>query len=66
MTGFVYMTASKKRGTIYIGVTNDLNRRIPEHKEARGSGFTASYGVHRLVWYEEHFDSVTPSSARSR
>ena len=56
MTGFVYMTASKKGGTIYIGVTNDLNRRIPEHKEARGSGFTARYGVHRLVWYEEHFD----------
>ena len=56
MTGFVYMTASKKGGTIYIGVTNDLNRRIPEHKEAKGSGFTARYGVHRLVWYEEHFD----------
>jgi len=56
MTGFVYMTASKKGGTIYIGVTNDLNRRIPEHKEAKARGFTARYGVQRLVWYEEHFD----------
>ena len=60
------MTASKKGGTIYIGVTNDLNRRIPEHKEAKGSGFTARYGVHRLVWYEEHSISATRSSARNR
>ncbi len=56
MTGYVYMTASKKNGTIYIGVTNSLGRRIPEHKEATGSRFTARYCVHRLVWYEEHFD----------
>ena len=42
MTGYVYMTASQKRGTIYIGVTNSL--------------FTARYGVQRLVWYEEFFD----------
>ncbi len=56
MTGYVYMTASQKRGTIYIGVTNSLARRIPEHKEGVGSRFTARYGVRRLVWYEEHFD----------
>ena len=56
MTGYVYMTASQKRGTIYIGVTNSLGRRMPEHKEGRGSRFTARYGVQRLVWYEEHFD----------
>ena len=56
MTGYVYMTASQKRGTIYIGVTNDLGRRIPEHKEGSGSRFTKRYGVIRLVWYEEHFD----------
>jgi putative endonuclease len=56
MTGYVYMTASQKRGTIYIGVTNSLGRRIPEHKDGRGSRFTARYGVRRLVWYEEHFD----------
>jgi putative endonuclease len=56
MTGYVYMMASQKRGTIYIGVTNDLARRIPEHKSGKGSRFTARYGVRRLVWYEEHHD----------
>ena len=56
MTGFVYMTASQKGGTIYIGVTNDLGRRMPEHKAGQGSRFTGRYGVQRLVWYEEHFD----------
>ncbi|TPL38925.1 GIY-YIG nuclease family protein [Mesorhizobium sp. B2-4-6] len=56
MTGYVYMTASQKGGTIYIGVTNDLARRMPEHKTGQGSTFTSRYGVQRLVWYEEHFD----------
>lgn len=41
MTGYVYMTASQKRGTIYIGVTNDLGRRMPEHKSGEGSRFTS-------------------------
>ncbi|WP_366512642.1 GIY-YIG nuclease family protein, partial [Mesorhizobium sp.] len=45
------MTASQKRGTIYIGVTNDLGRRMPEHKSGEGSRFTSRYGVQRLVWY---------------
>ncbi|UCI33335.1 GIY-YIG nuclease family protein [Mesorhizobium sp. B4-1-4] len=56
ITGYVYMTASRKRGTIYIGVTNDLGRRMPEHKSGEGSRFTGRYGVQRLVWYEEYFD----------
>ena len=56
MTGYVYMLASQKRGTIYIGVTNSLGRRIPEHRDGTGSRFTRQYGVRRLVWYEEHFD----------
>nr|WP_287215938.1 GIY-YIG nuclease family protein [Mesorhizobium sp.] len=47
------MTASQKRGTIYIGVTNDLGRRMPEHRSGEGSRFTSRYGVQRLVWYEE-------------
>jgi putative endonuclease len=37
-------------------VTNSLGRRVPEHKEGEGEGFTARYSVTRLVWYEEHFD----------
>ncbi|MBZ9868872.1 GIY-YIG nuclease family protein [Mesorhizobium sp. CA15] len=56
MTGYVYMTASQKGGTIYIGVTNDLARRIPEHKNGQGSSFASRCGVQRLVWYEEYFD----------
>ena len=56
VTGYVYMLASQKGGTLYIGVTNDLGRRVPEHKAGIGSRFTARYGVARLVWYEEHFD----------
>ena len=56
MTGYVYITASQKGGTLYIGVTNDLGRRIPEHKSGVGSRFTSKYGAHRLVWYEEYFD----------
>jgi putative endonuclease len=56
MTGYVYLTASRKRGTIYIGVTNDLGRRMPEHKSGEGSRFTGRYGVERLVWYEKYFD----------
>ncbi|MDZ5696809.1 GIY-YIG nuclease family protein [Chelativorans sp. M5D2P16] len=56
MTGYVYMVASQKRGTIYIGVTNDLGRRVVEHKDGKGSRFASRYGVTRLVWYEEHFD----------
>lgn len=56
MTGYVYMVASQKRGTIYIGVTNDLGRRIVEHGDGKGSRFTGRYGVARLVWHEEHCD----------
>ncbi|MEZ5811670.1 MAG: GIY-YIG nuclease family protein [Rhizobiaceae bacterium] len=56
MTGFVYMLASKKDGTIYTGVTNSLARRVPEHKAGKGARFTSRYGAMRLVWYEEHFD----------
>ena len=56
MTGYVHMTGSQKGGTIYIGVTNDLSRRMPEHKAGQGSSFTSRYGVQRLIWYEQYFD----------
>ncbi len=51
MSYAVYMRASRRRGTLYIGVTNDLARRVHEHKARQGRGFMATYGVDRLVWY---------------
>ena len=59
----VYMMSNRKHGTLYIGVTNDLNRRIYEHKHELLGGFTAKYGVDRLVWIECHDD---PSAAIAR
>ncbi|OHB59731.1 MAG: hypothetical protein A2167_07590 [Planctomycetes bacterium RBG_13_46_10] len=53
---FVYMLASKKNGTLYIGVTNDLIRRVYEHKNSLIEGFTKRYGVLNLVYYEIYGD----------
>ena len=50
-TYYVYITASKKNGTLYIGVTSNLKRRITEHKEGLVDGFTKKYKVDKLVWY---------------
>ena len=52
MGGYVYILASGTYGTLYIGVTNDLARRVYEHREGVGSAFARKYGVHRLVHYE--------------
>jgi putative endonuclease len=54
MTYHVYMLASRRHGTLYIGVTNDLRRRVSEHRSKVVSGFTAQYDVGRLVWYESY------------
>jgi len=56
MAGHVYIMASQRNGTLYIGVTSDLGRRVHEHKSEVTKGFTSRYGCKRLVWYEEHFD----------
>lgn len=53
---FVYLLASKPFGTLYCGVTNDLGRRMSEHRAGTGSKFTSKYDVVRLVWYEQHSD----------
>ena len=50
----VYILAGKRNGTLYIGVTSDLVKRIWEHKNNTVEGFTKRYGVHQLVWYEIH------------
>ena len=52
MDYFVYLMASKKNGTLYVGVTNNLIRRVYEHKNGRIEGFTSRYAVHQLVWFE--------------
>jgi putative endonuclease len=54
MGGWVYILASKRYGTIYVGVTSDLARRVWEHRNNLIPGFTSRYKVHDLVWYEWH------------
>ena len=59
---FVYMLASDMYGTLYVGMTNDLIRRIWEHRNDCVDGFTREYRVHRLVWYEVHgsaYEAIT-------
>jgi putative endonuclease len=53
---FVYILASKRHGTLYIGVTNNLARRIFEHKNKLVPGFTKQYNVNKLVYFEEYND----------
>ncbi|PCJ86524.1 MAG: hypothetical protein COA52_15005 [Hyphomicrobiales bacterium] len=65
MTGYVYIMASKPRGTLYIGVTNDITRRAVEHRESIASEFTTKYQCKRLVWYELH-DTVPDAIAREK
>ena len=53
---YVYILTSKRNGTLYIGITTDLVKRIYEHKHDLVDGFTKKYKVHRLVYFEEHED----------
>jgi putative endonuclease len=50
----VYLLASQGNGTLYIGVTSDIVKRVWEHKNDVVEGFTKRYGIHTLVWYEMH------------
>jgi putative endonuclease len=54
MSFFVYILASKRNGTLYIGMTDNLARRVWEHQAGVTAGFTKKYGVKTLVWYEMH------------
>lgn len=56
MDYYVYILASKKNGTLYIGVTSDLIKRVFEHKNDLAEGFTKKYGVHQLVYFEQTSD----------
>ncbi len=55
----VYILASKRNGTLYIGVTSDLVKRVWEHKNDLAEGLTKKYGVHQLVYFELHEDMAT-------
>jgi putative endonuclease len=60
---YVYLAASKPYGTLYIGVTSDLLKRVSEHKNKAVPKFTARYHVDRLVWFEAH-DTATAAIRR--
>jgi putative endonuclease len=62
---FVYILASKRNGTLYIGMTNDLIKRVFEHKSDIIEGFTKKYSVHILVYYER-FSDVYSAIAREK
>ncbi len=63
---YVYILASKKHGTLYTGVTSDLERRIYEHKHHLLKGFTSKYDVTRLVWYEHGNDIAAAISLEKK
>jgi putative endonuclease len=65
MSYWTYILSSKPRGTLYIGVTNDLSRRVFEHKNKLVTGFTKKYGVDRLVYCED-FDDINDAIAREK
>jgi putative endonuclease len=54
---YVYILASRRNGTLYVGVTNDLSRRVWKHRQGTAGSFTKKYGVFMLVWYE-HFQQI--------
>lgn len=61
----VYILASQKNGTLYIGVTSDLIKRVYEHKNNLAEGFTKKYATHDLVYYEQ-FDDISNAIAREK
>ncbi|SNT61681.1 putative endonuclease [Tardiphaga sp. OK246] len=65
MTYYFYLLASRKYGTLYIGVTNDLIRRVYEHRSKEVDGFTRRYDVDKLVWFEV-YDDVLSAIAREK
>jgi putative endonuclease len=62
---YVYILASRRHGTLYIGVTNFLPKRLEEHRSGHGSEFVKTYGVHRLV-YVESYERVDEAIAREK
>ena len=54
LSGFVYILASQRNGTLYIGITSDLLGRMEQHREGVGSSFVKKYRIHKLVYFEEY------------
>ena len=65
MQYYVYLLASRKHGTLYLGVTNDLVRRVFEHRTNAADGFSARYDVKKLVWFEA-YDEPTNAITREK
>jgi putative endonuclease len=65
LAGHVYILASRRHGTLYIGCTSDLARRLFEHREGLAPGFTRRHSVKRLVWFEAH-DDIESAILRER
>jgi putative endonuclease len=65
MGGWVYIMSNKRNGTLYIGVTNDLIRRVWEHREGTGSSFVRWYSLTWLAYFEHHDDNGQLSNARA-
>jgi putative endonuclease len=65
VTYFVYLLASRRHGTLYLGVTSNLLKHVWEHKNKVAPGFTTTYGVDQLVWYEAH-SNVTAAITREK
>lgn len=64
--GYVYIMASKRNGTIYLGVTSDLPKRVYEHRNGLIAGFTRKYGCKMLVWFEQYDDLEEARAAELR
>jgi putative endonuclease len=65
-TFFVYILANKPKGTLYVGITVNLIRRIWEHKNKVVAGFTKTYHVSKLVYYEQHFSALSAIQREKR
>jgi putative endonuclease len=66
MSYYVYILASRKDGAIYVGITNDIVRRIYEHRIKAVRGFTSKYNITRLVWFEIHDDPISAISREKK
>ena len=62
---YVYILTNEPYGTLYVGITNDLPRRVWEHRNDIVKGFTREHQTHRLVWYEVHSEVYKPLPGKS-